>query len=429
MNKVIYNRDLLDEICNKDNCKLVDNNIIDLTCRSRIDFICNCSNIHNKSFKQLYEAGGYCKECSKNNMIKKLQEYNNSHYNAEYLKKMSIRDNFTNYTEANYYTKMMRIDFVCSCGNNYSKSFDQIEKSGGFCKECTKIKAYEKCHVTNLQRYGVKWSLQSKEVRNKGKETWQKTLGVTHPLKSKKIQEKKKETCLEKFGVEHQFNLPEIQEKCKNSMVDKYNTSNVMLVPEIREKHRQTTLENWGVENPFQSEIIRNKIHKTCLEKYNVIYPIQLIKFQEKTKQTCIAKYGKEFVSQVPEISEKQLKNCYNLKSFTFPCGNIIHVQGYEPKLLNILVKDGYTFEDIVVDRSLVPEIWYNNTKNKKCRYYCDIYIPKINTIYEVKSTWTYKKDTENILLKKQACLEAGYKFELYIFDAKDNIIDLSSLL
>ena len=329
----------------------------------------------------------------------------------------------TDYNKILRYNKKIYIDFTCSCGNNYTKSFHQIEKSGGFCKECTKIKAYEKCNATNLKRYGVKWSLQSKEVRDKGKETWEKTLGVSHPLKSNKIQEKKKETCLEKYGVEHQFNLQEVQDKCKNTMLDKYNTTNVMLLPEIKNKHKKTSLTNWGVEYPIQAKEVREKINKTCLEKYNTEHPTKLEEFKEKTRQTCLKKFGVKHVSQVPEISEKQLKASFYQKPYTFPCGNIVQVQGYEPFLLDILVKDGYTFSDIIVDRSLVPEIWYININNKKCRYFCDVFIPKTNTIYEVKSTWTYDKDTENIMLKKQACIDKGYNFELYVFDAKHNRI------
>ena len=61
---------------------------------------------------------------------------------------------------------------------------------------------------------------------------------------------------------------------------------------------------------------------------------------------------------------------------------------------------------------------------NKKSRYFCDIYIPKTNTIYEVKSTWTYERNIEVNLLKKQACIDAGFNFELYIFDGKRNRID-----
>jgi hypothetical protein len=378
MEKIIYNKNLLDKICNRDKFTLLDNNIDKLTCRTRIDFICNCGNNYNKSFKQLNDVGGYCKKCTFNNMGKKLQLYSQSSYNKEYLETLQKRDNFIiTDNDIPYYSKQIYINFTCSCGINYKKSYKQIEKSGGFCKECTKIKAYERCHATNIEKYGVKWSLQSKEVRDKGKETWGKTLGVSHPLKCKKVQEKKKETCLEKYGVEHQFNLQEVQDKCKNTMLDKYNTTNVMLLDEIKNKY----------------------------------------------KDTCMSKFGVEYAMQNSKISEKQLKNCYNLKSFTFSCGNIVQVQGYEPFLLDILVKDGYTFSDIIVDRSLVPEIWYININNKKCRYFCDVFIPKTNTIYEVKSTWTYDKDTENIMLKKQACIDKGYNFELYVFDAKHNRI------
>jgi hypothetical protein len=145
---------------------------------------------------------------------------------------------------------------------------------------------------------------------------------------------------------------------------------------------------------------------------------LQSQEVKTKSKQTSLDKYGVEYPMQHPEVSEKSSAKSYKLKSFTFPCNNTIQVQGYEPYLLDILVKEGYTFDDIITKRTEVPEIWYNKN-TKKCRYYCDVYIPKTNTIYEVKSTWTYKKDIEDIPLKKQACLDAGYKFELYVFDSK----------
>ena len=66
----------------------------------------------------------------------------------------------------------------------------------------------------------------------------------------------------------------------------------------------------------------------------------------------------------------------------------------------------------------------YREQNNKKSRYFCDIYIPKTNTIYEVKSTWTYNLNIEVNLLKKQTCIDAGYNFELWIFDAKGNRIN-----
>ena len=86
--------------------------------------------------------------------------------------------------------------------------------------------------------------------------------------------------------------------------------------------------------------------------------------------------------------------------------------------MLDILVKEGYTFEDIITKRNEEPEIWYNKN-DKKCRYYCDVYIPKTNTIYEVKSKYIYDIDINKNKLKQQACIDAGYNFELFVFDSK----------
>jgi hypothetical protein len=125
-----------------------------------------------------------------------------------------------------------------------------------------------------------------------------------------------------------------------------------------------------------------------------------------------------EYPMHNPEVADKQLNKSYKLKSYIFPCGNTIQVQGYEPYLLDILVKEGYVFEDIITKRTEVPEIWYNkNDKNR--RYYCDVYIPKTNTIYEVKSKYTYDIDINKNKLKQQACIDAGYNFELFVFDNK----------
>ena len=121
---------------------------------------------------------------------------------------------------------------------------------------------------------------------------------------------------------------------------------------------------------------------------------------------------------QNAEFFEKQLQNSYKLKEFNFPCGKTILVQGYEPFLLKNLVEEGYTHEDIITKRADVPEIWYDED-NKKHRYYCDAYIPKINTIYEVKSTWTYEIAKEKNLLKNKACIDAGYLYVLCVYNNK----------
>jgi hypothetical protein len=185
-----------------------------------------------------------------------------------------------------------------------------------------------------------------------------------------------------------------------------------------QEKKKQTCLEKYGVENPLQYQKAKDKCKQTCFNNYGVENPSQSQEVRDKFKQTCLNNLGVEYPMQFSDVAEKQLQNSYKLKEFNFPCGKTILVQGYEPFLLKNLVEEGYTHEDIITKRADVPEIWYEKD-NKKHRYYCDAYIPKINTIYEVKSTWTYKKDIEDIPLKKQGCIDAGYLYVLCVYNNK----------
>ena len=208
------------------------------------------------------------------------------------------------------------------------------------------------------------------------------------------------------------------QEKIKQTCIEKYGVEYPQQSQEVRDKSKQTCFNNYGVENPSQSQEVRDKFKQTCFNNYGVESPLQLQEFRDKFKQTCIERYGVEYPMQNAEFFEKVSKNGYKLKEFNFPCGKTILVQGYEPFLLKYLVEGGYTHEDIITKRAEVPEIWYDED-NKKHRYYCDAYIPKINTIYEVKSTWTYEIAKEKNILKQQACIDAGYLYVLCVYNNK----------
>ena len=61
----------------------------------------------------------------------------------------------------------------------------------------------------------------------------------------------------------------------------------------------------------------------------------------------------------------------------------------------------------------------YDNNK----RYFPDIYIKSTNTIIEVKSTWAYKLNRDQNIAKRQACIDKGFNFKIYIYDNKQVII------
>jgi|UniRef100_A0A6C0JP22 hypothetical protein len=458
--KRVYNKQLLQELCVRDECIVDFTTIEKYNIQIKIDFTCKCGNKHNKTFRQIYKACGYCKICTESKKKEKvkqtcLERYNVENaltlrkvYNKQFLEELFLRDECSvNFKTIETYNRDIKVDFTCKCGNKHNKTFRQIYKAGGYCKICTESKRKKKVDQTCIKRYNVHNPSQLQEVKDKIKQTCLNNLGVPYPSQSQEVRDKSKQTSLNNFGVPHPLQSQEVRDKIKQTCIKRYNVDNPLQSQEVRDKIKQTCLNNLGVpypsqsqevmdkmkqtcfnnlgvSHPSQSQEVRDKSKETCFKNFGVPYPFQSQEVRDKSKQTCLERYNVENPMQDAELSEKASKKSYKLKEFKFICGNTIQVQGYEPFLLDILVKEGYTFEDILTKRTQVPEIWYEKKNNKKSRYYCDIYIPQTNTIYEVKSTWTYKNNIEVNLLKKQACIDAGFNFEFYIFDGKRNRID-----
>jgi len=340
-------------------------------------------------------------------------------YDKNLLQEICNRDKcIIDFDKIEKYNRDIKIEFICNCGIKYTKTICRLYKSCAYCKICTLNIKNEKSKQTCIDKYGVEHSSKSQEIKNKYKQTCLNKYGVENASQSQEVKVKIKQTCLDKYGVENAFQSQEVKDKSKQTCLDKYGVEYSMQSQEVKDKSKQSCLDKYGFKYASQSQDFKDKSKQTCIDKYGVEYAFQSQEVKDKSKKTCIDKYGVEYSTQNAEISEKQSKNSYKKKSFKFSCGNIIEVQGYEPFLLNYLIKLGYTYNDIIIKRTDVPEIWYKKNDGIH-RYFCDIYIPKINTIYEVKSTWTYKKDIEDIHLKKQACINAGYLFELYVYDHK----------
>lgn len=457
---VIYNTDLLKNICKEHNC------IIDiefyknerLKSDTDISYICLCGKQNNKIFKNILKYGAKCTECQQKIKFKKFSEtmsvkngkdFSMIIYDINLLHKVIERDfcivNIEEYESLDSITGDTSIYFICRCGKYGEKYLKYLYNHGALCKDCTQLEKLESMKRTNLIIYGVENALQNEDIKEKTRQTCLQKYGVEYVSQVEEFKEKAKQTCLEKYGVDHPLKSEEIRTKIKETCLEKYGFENVIQVQEFKEKSRETCLKKYSCENPFQVEEFKQKSRETCLEKYGVEYPIQNEKIKEKSRNTCLEKYGVENVTQVeefkeksiqtclekygvkhpcqnPEILEKSRKSAYKLKMFKFPCENIVFVQGYEPFALRKLVENNYTYEDIIVSKSNVPEIWYIKD-NKNHRYFCDIFIPKENRIIEVKSIWTYEIDKEEIILKGNAVKDNGYIFDLWIFDKNGNLI------
>ncbi len=183
----------------------------------------------------------------------------------------------------------------------------------------------------------------------------------------------------------------------------------------IEEKKKRNCLEKYGYVNPGLIPEVKDKIKSSYQRRFGG-HPKQNKEVQQKWKQTCLEKYGGH-PNQNREVQIKAEKNSYKFKTFTFPSGKTVKYQGYEDRALIELCKS-FTEDDIYVGRAEVPIIPFY-IEEKEHKYFPDIYLKSENKIIEVKSEWTIKLNRAYVKEKAKGVLQAGYKFELWLYDTK----------
>jgi hypothetical protein len=390
-------------------------------------------------------------------------------YNLELLMKLCSDNTITLLKDysGELVNRDIRIKGKClthDCVNIFDKTFRNLYKINGYCKECTKNIRKEKVKATCLKNHGVENPFQSKEIKEKMKTTWLEKYGVENPFQSQEIKEKMKTTWLEKYGVENPRQSYEVKEKSKATCLKNLGVESPLQNKEVMKKVKETCLKNLGVENPSQSDTIKQqkretcvknlgveypsqsqevkeqmkatclknlgveypgqsqevkeKSKATCLKNFGVEYSLQSQEVKEKGKETCLKKYNVKHHTQNAEVAEKMSKASYSRKDYILPSGKIIHVQGYEHYALDELVKV-FNEEEIITGSGSVPEIWYDDDEGNKHRHFVDIFISSQNKCIEVKSSWTAEKKNDNIFKKQKAGKRLGYNYEIWIYNSK----------
>lgn len=231
----------------------------------------------------------------------------------------------------------------------------------------------------------------------------------------KEIQDKRRNTNLEKYGVDIASKLPEVIEKNKQSHINNWGDY-AMRNSEIIAKRNNTCIEKYGGVG-MASEELFSKMKNTNMKLYGVEYYSSTDDWYDKCVKTALEKYGKDWVSKVDSINYKQQSGGYSYYDFEFPSGKVVRVQGYEPKVLAKLVID-YNEDDIIVGvQNIINEIgfFHYEYKGKTHRYYPDIYIKSENKVIEVKSTYTFNKEKDKNLLKRESVLNKNINFKFII--------------
>lgn len=216
-----------------------------------------------------------------------------------------------------------------------------------------------------------------------------------------------------------------------------------------KDKCKETNLKNHGVEWTTQSEVVKIKAKKTKLdrhgdENYNnstMISATNLAKpreekdeINEKRRVTNLITYGVENTCMLPSHSSKTNTANAKVKDYILPSGKIIGVRGYEPTAIDTLL-GLYQESDILLHDDYseyqIQVFSYTSGSGRNAKYYPDIYIPSENRIIEIKSQWwwdgngktdeKYTTRLANNLRKRQAVIDAGYNYEVWLYNSKTN--------
>lgn len=135
--------------------------------------------------------------------------------------------------------------------------------------KCTQLdpKTKMKIESTNLIKYGVKRTLQSKEVRDKGKKTLMEKYGVENAAQSEEVKRRMKQTNLARYGTEYASSSNEIREKVRRTCIEKYGVESPFLSEEIKSKTRQTLIDKYGVDHYSKTDMFKENISRAWSEK------------------------------------------------------------------------------------------------------------------------------------------------------------------
>ncbi len=203
--------------------------------------------------------------------------------------------------------------------------------------------ARELSRQQSLEHYGVEYSTQRQEIKDRIAATNQLKYGSPSPLGSLEVRQKANQTMIRRYGT-ISYNNPSQRE---STCLSRYGTKSASGDPEIRERIRQTSLEHFGVENPSCSEEVRFKIAQTKQSRYGG-YGWDAPSIRAKYNNTCQERYGVEWYCQTEDCRsaskndsgpnrdfESLLKNSNIQYEREFVLGRYI----YDFKVDNILVE------------------------------------------------------------------------------------------
>lgn len=157
-------------------------------------------------------------------------------------------------------------------------------------------------------------------------------------------------------------------------------------------RSKETSMERYGTDNPSKSDIIKQRIVDTNVRRHGVEYAMQLPAFFRKAQQTS-----------------------FQRRKYVSPFGDIYMIMGYEDMCLDEIFEVYGDIQVLAGEDENIPVISYISNDGKEHTYYPDIYIPSLNMLLEVKSTYRYEQEKDAIIAKAEASSKL-YDFQIVIY-------------
>ena len=266
---------------------------------------------------------------------------------------VKYEDYLNGVSDGKKYSSRCYIEFICKCCNNLVRKQLRVFKNNCLCGKCS-------ARLTNLERYGVDYPSQNKEIHDKQVNTFKDH--YSDPEFKSNLIEKKRRTKLERYGDPRFNNI----EKCKRTKLEKYGNPNYTNFDKIKE----TIIKRYGGLGTA-SETIKEKCKATMLERYgDSNYGINHAReiaienagpvgsrpeVREKIKDTMLRKYGYEHNWQIPEAIEKIKEKVKKVNLEKYGVTNVLQVSWIIAKS-----RKKYYFDNTYFDSSweLAYYIW-----------------------------------------------------------------------
>ena len=118
---------------------------------------------------------------------------------------------------------------------------------------------------------------------------------------------------------------------------------------------------------------------------------------------------------------KRHINNGFKWKSFIFPDGESVELQGYEYLTTNYLISESIDLNEIKVGISKRPVVYYEWSGSIHL-YHPDCYLKTSNVLVETKSSYTWEFEEEKNKAKISGSLLSGYNIRVIVWNRKKEL-------